>query len=293
MDLAAKRQLRTVRLRRLAAELRNLRRHAGLTREQVSDHTAINEATLYRIETAKVRPQRRTLLTLLDQYGVTDEARRADLIELSKQSTQRGWLQTYETELPEEYTNYISFEADAKGCRTYESLFLPGQLQTERYARAVIHGVLPAATDQEVELRVRARMDRQSLLTKETPLRLWAVIDEAALHRAVGGPEVMTEQLRHIVEVAKAPNITVQVIPFGAGAHPGMPGQFILLEFDDPLDADIIYIDSMAGDLFLESETDIARYRMIFDNLVAVALSPRTSVALVAELATTMEAQRG
>src|SRR4051812_24761291 len=138
MDLPARRQPPTVRLRRLAAELRNLRQAAGLTREDAAEQTNINSATLYRIETAKARPQRRTLLTLLDKYGVTDPARRTALVELSKQATQLGWLQAYESELPEEYTTYISFESEARSVRNYESLFVPGLLQTEGYTRAVV-----------------------------------------------------------------------------------------------------------------------------------------------------------
>ena len=175
----------------------------------------------------------------------------------------------------------------------YESSFLPGLLQTEDYARAVIRGVLPAATDEQVEDRVQARMERQPLLAKSPPLKFWVVVDEAALRRVVGGADVMKAQLEHLAEVVAAPNITLQVIPFGAGAHPGMPGQFILLDFADPMDTDLIYIDSMAGDLFLESEADISRYRSIFDNLVAVALSPKDSASLVVELALELKEQGG
>src|SRR6266516_1057648 len=143
MDLSARRQPPTVRLRRLAGELRSFRTAAGLTRDEVAEQTNINSATLYRIETAKVRPQKRTLLTLLDKYGITDEAQRNDLLAMSRQASQLGWLQAYESELPEEYTAYISFAAEARSVRNYESLFLPGLLQIENYARAVIRGVLP------------------------------------------------------------------------------------------------------------------------------------------------------
>src|SRR3954471_6380411 len=181
MDLPTRRQPPTVRLRRLAGELRNLRQAAGLTREDAAEQTNINSATLYRIETAKARPQRRTLLTLLDKYGVTDPARRAALVDLSKQATQLGWLQAYESELPEEYTTYISFESEARSVRNYESLFVPGLLQTEGYTRSAIRGVLPLASDEEVEQRVEARVRRQESLRKKSPLRLWAILDEAVI----------------------------------------------------------------------------------------------------------------
>jgi len=282
--VAPRRQAPTVRLRRLAAELRRLRKGADLTREAVTDKTGINNATLYRIETARARPQMRTLASLLNLYEVDDE-QRSYLTSLCRDASQQGWLRPYHSDLPEEYTAYISFESEAQGVRNYESLFIPGLLQTEDYARAVIRGVLPSATDAEVEDRVRARIERQDVLSKDTPLKFWAVLDEAALHRVVGGPAVMRAQLDRLASAAKAPSVTFQVIRFGAGAHPGMPGQFVLMDFIDPMDTDMIYIDTMAGDLFLESDADISRYRTIFDNLVAVALSPNDSVSLVADIA--------
>ncbi len=282
--MAPKRQTPTVRLRRLAAELRRLRSETDLSREVVSERTGINSATLYRIETARARPQKRTLVTLLDLYEV-DKTQRDYLIVLLKDAGKQGWLRPYHSDLPEEYTAYISFEDEAKGVRNYETSFIPGLAQDEEYARAVIRGVLPAATDDEVEDRVRARIERQAVLTKDKPLKLWVIVDEAALRRLVGGVQVMRKQLVHLAELVKKPNITFQVIPLSAGAHPGMPGQFALMDFEDPMDTDLIYIDSMAGDLFLEADADINRYRSIFDNLVAVALSPNESVALVTEIA--------
>lgn len=282
--MAPKRQVPTVRLRRLAAELRRLRNAADLNRETVTDKTGINNATLYRIETARARPQMRTLIALLNLYEV-DEEQRDYLITLCRDAATQGWLRPYHSELPEEYTAYISFEDEAQGVRNYESLIIPGLLQTEDYARALVQGGLPSATEEEVEDRVRARMGRKGVLNKATPLKMWVVVDEAALRRIVGGVDVMRAQLDHLAEVVKVPNITFQVIRFGAGAHPGMPGQFIILDFSDPMDTDLIYIDTLAGDLFLESDADIARYRAVFDNLVAVATSPNDSAALVAEIA--------
>jgi hypothetical protein len=254
-----------------------------MTREHASKATGINYATLFRIETARTRPHMRTLATLLDRYEV-DADEREQLNDLCRDASKQGWLRPYHSELPEEYTAYISFEDEAQGVRNYESLFVPGLLQTEEYTRAVVRGVAPSATEDEVEDRVRARMERQRILTRPTPVKLWAVLDEAALHRMVGGSDVMRAQLDRLVSAAKAPNITIQVIPFGAGAHPGMPGQFITLDFADPVDTDLIYIDSMAGDLFLESDADVVRYRDAFDNLVAIALSPKKSASFIAEI---------
>ncbi len=250
-----------------------------MSREHVEEQTGVNEGTLYRIETARARPQRRTLIALLDLYGAS-EPLRSDLLELARGADDQGWLRQYQSALPGEYSAYISFEAEARSVRNYESLFIPGLLQTEDYARAVITGVWPTATEAEVEQLVQARLDRQQLLSDDEPLELWAVIDEAVVRRLVGGPKVMQAQVAHLIEMAHQANVTVQVIPFGAGAHPGMPGSFVYMEFKDPADSDLVYIDTMAGDLFLETEADLRRYGSMFDHLRATALSPNESVSL-------------
>lgn len=277
MDLAARRQTPTVRLRRLAAELRQLRTDAGLTREDVSEQTSINSATLYRIETARVRPQRRTLLALLDKYGVSDEDQRSEMIALSRQATQLGWLQQYESELPEQYTTYISFEAEARSIRDYESQFIPGLLQTEDYARALIQGTLPLLPADEVQRRVEARLQRQAALTKKAPLQLWAIMDEAIFHRMVGGPSVMAEQLSRLIDAGRQTHVTLQTIPFEIGAHPGMTGPFVIMDFPDKADPELVYTESMGGDLFLERDTDVRRYATMFEHLRALAMNPADS----------------
>lgn len=289
MDLPARRQPPTVRLRRLASELRGLRSAASLTREEVSEQTGLNSATLYRIETAKVRPQRRTLVALLDKYGVTEEDRRAEMVALSRQATELDWLHRYESALPEAHLTYISFEAEARSIRNYESLFVPGLLQTEDYARAVITGVLPFASKDEVEHRVEARMQRKPFLARKPPLQLWAILDEAVLHRLVGGPTVMAAQLARLIEEADELDITVQVLPYAVGAHAGMPGSFAVMDFPNPADPELVYIDSMAGDLFLEREPDVRRYTRIFEHLRAAALNPADSLRLIGDIGRSIE----
>ncbi len=282
--MPARRQTPTIRLRRLAAELRRIRTGAGLTREHVTEHTGINAATLYRIETARARPQRRTLIALLDLYEVPEPRRSAVLLLIQDVGSQGG-LRAIHSELRDEYVAYISFEAEAREVRNYESLFIPGLLQTEGYARAVISSAFPAAAAREVEHRVQARGERKAVLSKNEPLQMWAVMDEAALRRMVGGPRVMREQLQHLTAMAEEPHIALQIIPFSAGAHAGMPGSFVLMSFPDVEDPEIIYVDSMAGDLFLESEAEVRRYEAIFDRLCALALSPDATSRLIAALA--------
>jgi transcriptional regulator with XRE-family HTH domain len=272
----------TVRLRRLAAELSKLRAGAALSREDVEEQTGINEATLYRIETARARPQKRTLVALLDLYGITDP-QRSDMLALASGAEHQGWMQPYHSQLPEEYATYIAFEAEARSVRNYESLYIPGLLQTEDYARAVITGTLPMASQTQVEQRVQARMERQELLRGDDPLEMWAIVDEAATRRAVGGPAIMRAQIKHIIGAAQAPNVTFQVISYDKGAHPGMSGSFVHMAFDDPLDPELVYIDTLAGDLFLEADADIRRYRTMFQHLQAIALSPRETSAELAK----------
>jgi hypothetical protein len=221
---------------------------------------------------------------LLDKYGVTDPARRAALVELSKQATQLRWLQAYESELPEEYTTYISFESEARSVRNYESLFVPGLLQTEGYTRAVVTASLPYASDGEIQQRVETRAQRQAFITKDDPLKLWAIVDEAVLHREVGGTEVMAEQLRYLLDMTSQPHITFQVLPYKVGAHPGMHGAFAVMDFPDAADPALVYIENMAGALYLEKEADVRRYTEMFDQLRAAALNVADSRRLVGSL---------
>lgn len=274
----AKRVLPTVRLRRLAAELRDLRAQAGLSREAVEERSAINQATLYRIESARTRPQRRTLLALLDLYGVRDEERRAQLVELSRSASQLGWLQAYQ-DLPEPYSALISLEQDAKNIQTYESTIIPGLLQTEAYAQAVIAGIDPTVTPEEVQQLTQVRMQRQQLLDSDHPPTYWGILDQATLARTVGGEKVMQEQIARLLDLARRPTVTLQVVPFAAGAHTGMTGSFVVLGFEE--DPEIVYLDTAANQIFLEQPADIARYTKSFEFLRAAALSPAETIKLL------------
>jgi transcriptional regulator with XRE-family HTH domain len=269
-----------VRLRRLSAQLRELRESAGMTQEDVSERTGKDRSTLYRLETAQQRPQKSTLMQLLDLYGVA-EPRRSELLTLLREAGQRGWMQPYRSELPEVYSDYIGFEDQARAISNYESLFVPGLLQTEAYARAQLRGTLPTASDGEIENRVAARMERQSILLKDDAPKLWAIMDEAALRRLVGGHDVMQQQIARLLEARSIPNVTIQVIPYGAGAHPGMDGSFVILDFPDPDDPSIVYVESAAGGLFLEQDPEIRRYILMFEHLRAAASGLDATAALL------------
>ena len=249
--MPGKRQTPTVRLRRLAAELRSLRETSGLTRGEVVERTGINAATLYRIEHGRVRPQTRTLRTLLDLYGV-DQEQQAELVALLRDARQRGWLHAYQSELPEHYTTYIGFEGEAHSVWNYESLFVPGLLQTEDYARAVIRGGLPTASRDEVERRVEVRMERQAVLRNDNPLNLWSIVDEAALRRQVGGLAVMQAQLHYLMEVPSFRTSRSRSSRSMSAPTRACRARSSLMQFADAAIPDVIYVDTMAGELFLE-----------------------------------------
>ncbi|MFD7154306.1 helix-turn-helix domain-containing protein [Kribbella sp. NPDC059898] len=280
----------TVRLRRLATELKALRAEAKLTREQVEDQTGVNQGTLWRLETGQTKPHNGTLETLFELYGVSD-SRRAALIELAKDSKLPGWFRQTEDANFNEVTSsglaaYIGFEAEAKSIHTYESSFVPGLLQTEAYARAVMLDFLPIVPD-VVEMRVRTRMARQVVLTAErqgrVPLEFWAVIDEAVLRRQVGSSAVMREQLEHLLQMSDWPNVMLQVVPFGRGMYPGMGSPFSRLRFGGGV-PDVIHADGLVGDIFLEREADVELHGRVLDHVRALALSPRDSGTLLAAL---------
>jgi transcriptional regulator with XRE-family HTH domain len=274
----------TLRLRRLAAEIRRRREEAGLTQDEVFERTSINPATLYRVENAISRPQVRTLRALLDLYGVNSE-RTAYLLTLLRESDRRGWLETIDADLPERLTTYVEFEDEARTVWNYQPSFVPGLLQTEAYARAIVHGLMPEASPAAVDGRVSLRMARQRVLTRENPLRFWTIVSEGALQHRVGGTDIMRDQMIRILEATELPNVTMQVVPFDAGAHPGMLGSFALLRFGQDDLPDVVYVDSMAGDLFLDQVLDVERCASTFEHLRAVALSPEASAEFVAKLA--------
>ncbi|MFD4401957.1 helix-turn-helix transcriptional regulator [Nocardia sp. NPDC058499] len=285
--MAGKRTVLTAGLRRLSVLLLEMREDAELSKEEVSARTGINVTTLYRIETAQARPQRRTLMTMLDLYGI-DAERRQDALELLSDAQKPGMSRPYEASLSEVYAAYINFESVALSARHYQTSFIPGLLQTEQYATAVIDTYMPKLEASDLERRARARMDRAAVLAKDEPLELWVVLDEAAIRRVVGGPEVMSGQLRRLCEATKRKNVILQILPFDAGAHPGMAGSFTILDFPDPSDPELVYVERISGDELIEGHSEIRRFGVMFDQLRAMALSPRDSAVMIAEAAESM-----
>lgn len=267
----------TVRRRRLAGELRRLREAADLTIDEVAERLECSASKVSRVETGNVGVTPRDARDMLGVYGVTGEEADA-LVQLAREARKRGWWHAYN----EVFTGtFVGLEADASSLRAYQALLVPGLLQTRRYARAVIRAMRPDATESEIDRRVDARMERQALLQDAHPPEYWAVMDEAVLHRAVGGAEVMAEQLWRMVDIAALPHATIQVVPFGGGAHPGMEGPFLILGFPEQADQDVVYVDSTNGGLYLEDASEVHRYALMFDHLRAAAAKPDDSLDLI------------
>jgi transcriptional regulator with XRE-family HTH domain len=274
----------TFRRRLLAGELRKLRNDRNLTTARVAELMDVQQPWISRIETSTRGIQIKDLKRLLDVYEVPAGEHREKLIALAQEARQRGWWHAYRDVLPPRYAEYIGLEAEADEIHNFEPLSVPGLLQTEGYARAIIEGGLTEISQSEIDRRVEVRMARQQLLTKEDPPRLWMVMDEAAIRRRVGGPTVMREQLVKIIDIAKLPRATVQVIPFDAGAHPGTAGSFAIVRFSESADP-VPYIETVAGDLYLERPTEVQTCTLTWSYLTAKALGPQESVAMIAEAA--------
>jgi transcriptional regulator with XRE-family HTH domain len=271
----------TIRRRRLASELRRLRETADLTIDEVAEKLECSASKISRIETGHVGVTPRDARDMLELYGQAGDEREA-LVQLAREARKPGWWQAYK----EVFTGtFVGLEADASSLRAFQALLVPGLLQTEPYARAVIRAMRPDADESDIQRRVAARTARQQLLTDPNPPEYWAVIDEAVLHRVVGAPEVMAHQADRLLTMAQLPHVTIQVVPFGAGAHPGMEGPFLILGFPEQADPDVVYVDSTSGGFFLELPPDVRRYILMFDHLRATALKPDDSVELIAAAA--------
>lgn len=272
----------TIRRRRLSMALREYRLSAGLDSTAVATRLGWDPSKVSRMERdAWRRPNRRDITDLLDVYGVNDPDEREAMITLANESRHRGWWADYQ----DVFRNSLpDFEAGASGIRVYCDIALPGLLQTKEYAEAVFRAS-GLFDDHAISRRVQARLARQHILDQEQPPEFVAVIDEAALRRLVGGPAVMAQQLDRLVAMAGQPHITVQVVPFQAGAHSGMSGSFIVLDYASEEDSGIVYEETATESLYLETPEKLATYTLIHDRLRNVSLTPDESVEYMAGIA--------
>ena len=271
----------TLRRRELGARLRTLRQERSMTVDQVAEHLLCSPSKVSRMETGQRGATQRDVRDLCDLYGIASAVERERLMTLAKESRQQGWWQSHD--VPDEFRTYLDLEQDAIALRTYQSTIVPGLLQTPEYVREMSNVLVPEVSAETANDLVGVKVLRQGRLASKAPLPLSVVLDEAVLHRAVGGPAVMSAQLERMVEATRIHSVTIQVIPYKAGAHPAMDSTFTILDFTDPVPS-VVYVEGLVGHIYLERPHDIARYEYIFDRLKSLALSPQDSAELIAKV---------
>ena len=268
--------------RRLAQELRRLRSRAGLTIADVAGRLECSAGKISRVENGVVGAQPTDVQAMLDLYGV-DGAERCALVELVRMARRRAWWHEYADVVPAQSSRFFGLEDGAATVDQHAGAMIPGLLQTEAYARAVASA--PSATrPNDIERRVELRLRRQQLLRRPDPPRVHVLLDEAALHREVGGPEVTAGQLDRLAELAGAPHVTLQVLPYGAGAYPALGIAFTVFGFADPADGRVAYLEQLAGNTLLESAAEVDVYATAFAESAAAALDPERSTELIRTL---------
>jgi transcriptional regulator with XRE-family HTH domain len=244
----------------LGAQLRRLREARGITREHAGYAIRGSESKISRMELGQVGFKQRDVADLLTLYGVTDEGERGELLLMARNANTPGWWHRYNDVLESWFQSYLGLESGASVIRTYEVQFIPGLLQTEAYARAVVQIGYAEAHPDEIARRVDARLARRKILTRANPPQLWAVVDEAALRRPIGGRRVMRAQIEALIEATRLPQIRLQVLPFGVGGHAAAGGAFTILRFAEPDLPDVVYLEQLAGALYLNGRDDVEQY---------------------------------
>ena len=265
----------------LGAQLRRLREAKGVTRESAGWEIRASESKISRMELGRVGFKERDVADLLSLYGVRDEEERTALLALARDANVPGWWHKYGDVLPSWFQSYLGLETAAALIRTYEVQFVPGLLQTKEYARAVILLGHAGAQPDEIERRVSLRMYRQELFARPQPPQLWAVVDEAALRRPIGGKEVMRAQLEQLILATEEPQVTLQVMPFRSGGHAAEAGAFTIMRFPEPDLPDVVYLEQLTSALYLDKRDDVEKYTEVMERLSVESESPERSVDIL------------
>ncbi|WP_131770950.1 helix-turn-helix domain-containing protein [Candidatus Protofrankia californiensis] len=265
----------------IGKQLQALRERAGLSYQQAAEAIYASEWTIRRMEKAEVGLKLNNVRGLLVLYGVTDPHEIDAFLGLARDANKPGWWHTYSDVLPAWFRVYVGLEEAASLIRSYEPQAVPGLLQTRDYARALTEAGFPNAPAEEIERRVNLRMTRQELLTRPNAPRLWVVLEETALRRTVGGPDVMAAQLDHLVTASSLPNVTIQVMPFAAGPHPAIYGAFHLLRFPVAELPDIVYGESMTSAFYLDRPEEVASYLEAHDRISAQAVPAEKTATII------------
>ena len=268
----------------LGSQLRKLREAKGITREEAGYLIRASESKISRMELGRVSFKERDVIDLLAMYGVDDDGDRAALVALARDANSPGWWHKYSDVLPDWFSVYVGLEEAASLLRVYEVQFVPGLLQTPGYTRAIVERGQLGAAAAEIERRVLLRAARQEMLAKPGAPRLWAVIDEAALRRPIGGPAVMRAQLERLIAAAGEPGITVQVVPFGSGGHAAEGGAFTIMRFPEAELPDVVYLEQLTSALYLDKREDVEKYSEVMDQLSVESEPPERTAELLGEI---------
>ncbi len=268
----------------LGSQLRRLREAKGITREDAGYTIRASESKISRMELGRVSFKERDVTDLLSLYGVDDETERAALLTLVREANQAGWWHSFSDAMPNWFQTYVGLEEAAALIRTYQVQFIPGLLQTEDYARAIMLLNRPHMDASEVDRRIGVRMRRQKLIADGDGPRLWAVVDEAALRRPVGGPAVMKVQIQRLIDAAEMPNVVVQVMPFRFGGHAAESGAFTILRFPEQDLPDVVYLEQLTSALYLDKRDDVDQYIQVMERLSVDSQTPESSIELLSSL---------
>jgi transcriptional regulator with XRE-family HTH domain len=269
----------------VGAQLRRLREAQGVTRADAGYRIRASESKISRLELGRVGFKDRDINDLLELYGVEDAAQREALVALAREANSPGWWHSYDDVLPNWFQTYVGLEEAASLIRQYEIQFLPGLLQTEAYARAVFTAGSPKAPIADIDRQVHLRVTRQQILHRSTaPPTFWAVIDEAALRRPIGGRKVMREQVEHVLELMTQPNVTLQVVPFRNGVHGGEGGAFSILRFPEAELPDIVYVEQLVSAYYLDKREYVERYALAMDRLTTESLDAEATQDMLRSL---------
>ncbi|MEC3957813.1 helix-turn-helix transcriptional regulator [Nocardia sp. CDC153] len=269
----------------VGSQLRKLRELSGITREAAGEHIRGSHAKISRLELGRTGFKERDIRDLLSLYGVKEPGEVEQFLDLVRKANQPGWWHRYSDLLPPWFETYLGLEHAAKSIRTYEGQLVPGLLQTPDYARSVV----ALGHDADGERRVSLRRRRQELLTRDDAPSFWAVLDEAVLHRPVGGPGVLRGQIEHLIEMSKRPNVTIQLLPYAAGGHAAAGSSFTMLRFAEAELPDIVYLEQLTSALYLDRRQDLELYRQVMDQLSVQAEPPERSRKELARIAADLD----
>jgi len=268
----------------LGSQLRRLREAKGITREDAGYTIRASESKISRMELGRVSFKERDVTDLLSLYGVEDETERGALLTLVREANQAGWWHSFSDAMPNWFQTYVGLEEASALIRLYEVQFVPGLLQTEDYMRSLMTLNRPNLDRSEVDRRINVRMHRQKLIEDAEGPRLWAIVDEAALRRPVGGPTVMRAQIQRLIEAADMPNVILQVMPFRFGGHAAESGAFTILRFPEQDLPDVVYLEQLTSALYLDKRDDVDQYLQVMERLSVDSQTPGHSVELLSEL---------